>query len=542
MTNKQIASTFRLLGNIMDLHDESPFKTRAYANAYVTLRKVEKPFAEMSREEIEAIPQVGKNIADKIEELLQTGTLSTLQNYLDITPEGVVEMLGIRGLGPKKIKTIWYDLEIDNVGDLLYACNENRLIAAKGFGAKTQADIKQKLEYFQNSKGKYHYANVVTEANKLVEELRERFPDDRVSLTGEVRRKMPELSRIEILSTIPYEDIAEEIELVTDEETYEETYLGYPVTFEETTESRFGTDLFLGSASDGFLERAELSPMDEYEREEEIFEDLQMSYVEPEYREDPHTVDKAMAGPLPELIQLSDIKGVVHNHSTYSDGLHSVKQMADACIAAGYEYFVISDHSQSAFYAQGLKPAEVKKQWKEIDELNKTYKDFKVFKSIESDILNDGSLDYSDDILRQFDLVIASIHSNLRMDEAKATQRLITAIENKYTTILGHPTGRLLLGRVGYPIDHHKIIDACAENGVAIELNANPLRLDLDWEYIDYAMSKDVMISINPDAHSMDQIHYIKYGVEAARKGGLTTDYCLNALSLEDFEQYLQSK
>lgn len=496
----------------------------------------------MSREEIESIPQVGKNIADKIEELVSTGGLSTLQRFLDITPAGVVEMLGISGLGPKKVKTIWFDLEIESVGDLLYACNENRLIKAKGFGAKSQADIKEKLEYFQSSKGKYHYASIADEADRLVNELREIFPDDVISLTGEIRRKMPEVTGIQILSTIPYEDIVAEIELLTDEETYIETYNGFPVTFEETSEHRFGTDLFLGSASEGFLEVADLSPQDEYQSEEEVFEDLEMTYVEPEYREDPHTVQKALQGNLPALIELSDIKGVVHNHSTYSDGLHSVKDMAEACIARGYEYLVMSDHSQTAFYANGLKPDRVKKQWKEIDALNEQYEDFHIFKSIESDILTDGSLDYSEEILKGFDLVIASIHGNLKMDESKATDRLIRAVASPYTTILGHPTGRLLLGRTGYPIDHHAVIDACAEYNVAIELNANPQRLDLDWKYIDYAMSQGVLVSINPDAHSTGQIDYIRWGVEAARKGGLTADYCLNTKGLDDFRSYLAAR
>lgn len=232
---------------------------------------------------------------------------------------------------------------------------------------------------------------------------------------------------------------------------------------------------------------------------------------------------------MPILIEETDIKGVIHSHTTYSDGLHTLREMAEYSKSLGFEYIVITDHSKSAFYANGLKPERVLAQMEEIDALNAELAPFKIYKGIESDILGDGSLDYEEDILKQFDVIIASVHSNLKMDKEKATTRLINAIKNPYTTILGHPTGRLLLSREGYPIDHMAIIDACAEHQVAIELNANPYRLDLDYEWIPYAMEKGVKISINPDAHSKEGIHDIRYGVLAARKGGLTKEMCFNA-------------
>ncbi|MEL6720569.1 MAG: PHP domain-containing protein, partial [Bacteroidota bacterium] len=242
---------------------------------------------------------------------------------------------------------------------------------------------------------------------------------------------------------------------------------------------------------------------------------------------------------IPQLIQDQDIKGVLHVHTTASDGAHTLADMCAYAQSLGYEYIGITDHSKSAFYASGLKIDELEEQWNVIDELNSKLAPFKIFKGIESDILNDGRLDYEEEILKQFDFIIASVHSNLKMDEAKATQRLITAIENPYTTILGHPTGRLLLSRKGYPIQHKKVIDACAANNVHIELNANPYRLDLDWTWIPYALNKGVKIAINPDAHSKEGIHDIHFGVEVARKGGLTKEDCLNALTLSDFEQIL---
>jgi len=253
----------------------------------------------------------------------------------------------------------------------------------------------------------------------------------------------------------------------------------------------------------------------------------------PELRD--NTLETAIKLSRNSLIKNEDIKGILHCHSKYSDGANTLKEMAEACLESGYTYFGICDHSQSAQYAGGLKPDEVLKQHEEIEKLNKSWKTpFKVLKGIESDILFNGQLDYEPEILQKFDFVVASVHSNLKMNEEKAMQRVIAAIENPYTNILGHPTGRLLLSRAGYPIDHKKVIDACAANKVAIELNAHPYRLDIDWRWIPYCMEKGVMISINPDAHEIKGLADVQYGVNVARKGGLTPDFTLNCLSLED--------
>ena len=260
----------------------------------------------------------------------------------------------------------------------------------------------------------------------------------------------------------------------------------------------------------------------------------------PKIREKSSIIDKARNNSLPTLIQTTDIKGIIHSHSNWSDGVNTLEEMAGACILQGFEYLVISDHSQSAFYANGLKEDRIRAQHLQIDELNSKLAPFKIFKSIESDILNNGSLDYPDEILQLFDLVIASVHSNLKMNEEKAMARLIKAIEDPHTTILGHMTGRLLLSRNGYPLDHHKIIDACAANKVTIELNAHPRRLDIDWRYIDYAIEKNVLISINPDAHSIEGYNDIKYGVLAAQKGGVERSNNLSSYSLSEFDDHLK--
>jgi len=270
-----------------------------------------------------------------------------------------------------------------------------------------------------------------------------------------------------------------------------------------------------------------------------IYASAGLSWIAPEMREGLDEIAQATKETTPRLLEFSDLRGAVHNHSTWSDGGATIEAMARQCIAMGLEYLVMSDHSRTAVYAGGLSIERVEAQGREIDQLNQKLAPFKIFKSIESDILGDGSLDYPDDVLAQFDLVIASVHSGLKMDETRATERLLRAIANPYTTVLGHPTGRLLLSRPGYPIDHARIIRACAEHGVVMEINANPWRLDLDWSWIPLARKQGVLLSINPDAHALGGLQDMHFGVLAARKGGLTADGTLNAMNLGEFEAWL---
>ncbi len=546
MTNKEIANAFQDLAKIMELHKENKFKIRSYSSAYITLRKLGTPLTEMSDAEINDLKGIGKAISGKIRELLDNGEMATYQKYADKTPAGVMEMLKIKGFGPKKVEVIWREMEIETIGELLYACVENRLIEAKGFGQKTQEDLRQKLEYYLKSKDSFHFASLKTEANELLASLKAQLPTTQIELTGAIRRLNPILNSIEILVATD-EDIStifnEEKFILQSEEkgAYQvKTEHGTPVIIYHCAANEFGSKQFWFSGNkpfiDAFLEKSPNKTFKGIATETAIFAAASLPYIVPELREESTILDIAKAGNLPTLIEESDIKGVIHSHTTYSDGLNTVKEMANYSKSLGYEYIGITDHSKSAFYANGLKPARLHQQWAEIDQLNQVYgDDFKILKGIESDILNDGSLDYDEDILKQFDFIIASVHSNLKMGEAKATNRLVKAIENPYTTMLGHPTGRLLLSREGYPIDHPKVIDACAANGVYIELNAHPYRLDLDWTWIPYALEKGVKISINPDAHSTKGIHDIHYGILAARKGMLTKEMCVNALGLTDF-------
>ena len=551
MTNKEIARLFNQLAGLMELHGDNPYKIRSYQNGYIQLRKLGTPLVDMTDAEIGKIKGVGKSLVGKIREIINTRTFEALTTYLDKTPVGIQDMLNIKGFGAKKIKMIWKDLGAETLGELLYACNENRLIALKGFGYKTQLDLKKKIEYYLQSRDKFHYGTLEPNALELVERLQKKLPNATVQLTGAIRRRCTILNRIEIIigSDEAIDGVFDKkyAQLIEQQENKYaiKTSGDFPATIYHYSLVEFGSKQFLHTGSNAFLKGLVAAKPDidfsNLATETEVFEKAGLSYIEPELRENETIIPFAQTNTLPTLVEESDIKGVIHSHSTYSDGLHTLREMAEYTKAQGFEYLVITDHSKSAFYANGLKPDRVLEQMAEIDALNQELAPFKIYKGIESDILNDGSLDYDDEILAKFDFIIASVHSNLKMTEEKANARLLGAIANPFTTMLGHPTSRLLLSREGYPIDHKQIIDACAENNVAIELNANPYRLDIDWTWIEYAMSKNVKISINPDAHSTDGIHDIRFGTLAARKGKLTKEMCFNSMGRVELDDYLSA-
>ena len=335
--------------------------------------------------------------------MLSTGEIPTLNKYLEKTPLGILEILQIKGLGAKKIKLLWNELGIESPGELLYACTENRLVELKGFGTKSQEDVKRKLHYYFDSKGKYHFASIIETAQNLLSSLKVIFPDSEISHVGEIRRKLPIVQSIEILIGTDMEN-AEEISIKELENLIIEdgslSFMSYPVLLYHCEHEEFSAKLFELSGSKEFVSKFDIDP--EAESEEEIFDEGGLPFMEPELRDGDYFYFMAMDGYKPELLEMSDIKGVIHNHSTYSDGMNTLKEMADYVQTSGFQYFVISDHSKSAFYANGLREERIFMQWKEIDELNSLKSDFKIYKSIESDILNDGSLDYDDDILRGF--------------------------------------------------------------------------------------------------------------------------------------------
>ncbi len=552
MDNSTIADNFSLLSKLMDIHGENSFKSKTYAAAAFNIEKLPNQLKDTPREKLFLIKGIGESTGKKVVELLETGKLEVLGELISTTPPGVIEMLNIKGIGPKKINTIWKEMEIESLGELLYACNENRLTLFKGFGEKTQTNVQEGIEFYFLNQGNFLYAQLEEIYPQIESYLLKLFSPDKVRATGAYRRQELTIEELEFVVAETNDVIKPKFQTAQPPELLEENKDNLLYKLKNGLKLRLYTGKenitkrqFQTTGSPAFIEAFEKAfPSISYgdgENDEAVFTEATIPYITPCLRETAGIIEKAKNNKLPELIQPGDIRSIIHSHSKWSDGANTLEEMADECIKRGLEYLVISDHSQTAFYANGLKVERIIAQQQQIDQLNSQLAPFKIFKSIESDILNDGSLDYPEEILKTFDLVIASIHSNLKMNEEKAMKRLLTAIENPYTTILGHMTGRLLLSRNGYPVDHKKIIEACAANHVVIELNAHPRRLDIDWKWIEYAIEKGVLLSIDPDAHSLEGYDDVKYGVLAAQKGGMTKKNNLSSYSLNEFEEFLSN-
>lgn len=552
MTNYEIADHFSLLSKLLDIHGDNGFKSKSYSIAAYNIERLPAEAATMSDAELFSAKGIGDSTGKKIRELINTGKLGALETVLATTPPGILEILEIKGLGPKKIAVIWKELGIETVGELEYACNENRLAQLKGFGAKTQDSVLQNIAFLRQNQGHYLWAQVEHLSETLLAQLRQAFPSNKVAITGAVRRQNETVEFVEIVTDAAKAAIEKVFEHLPDtlinEEPNERLLVHVPgqpkVRFHLTTSSSFYHTLFLTTGSEEFIDafnknyNLPATPASE----EEIFSANGLPYVEPMMRETAGILTKAKESKLGNLIQPNDIRGIIHSHSTWSDGMNTIEQMAKAARDQGLEYLVISDHSQSAYYAKGLTPEQIAAQHQEVDALNAKLAPFKIFKSIEADILGDGSLDYSDSVLRTFDIVIASVHSNLKMTQEKAMERVLNAIRNPYTNILGHPTGRLLLSRKGYPLDHKVLIEECARHNVVIEINAHPRRLDIDWRWIEYAMECGVLLSIDPDAHSIEGFRDTYYGVKIAQKGGLTAQQNLSSFRLPQFEDFVKAQ
>jgi len=546
----------------MELHDENSFKIRGYQNAVFNLDKSDVDLTALGLQELEQLDGVGKGIAATIFEIATNGISEAMQQYFESTPEGIVELLDIKGIGPKKIKVLWKELGIESGHELKEAANSGLVAKLKGFGEKTQQTIIEALEFKEANANKLHYAEAELLSTEILEVLSTITEIEEASASGGLRRKLEVIDKIELLVAGDDFDKLEEsisaLEAFTQDmtnsgpKTWRGTYKEHliPCEFTFTLSETYIKDLFLRTGSTQHLsvpvlEKNTLRMLANersFASEEELYLAAGMDYIAPELREGAFEIQAAKNHSLPKLVEMDDLKGILHNHSTYSDGKHTLEQMAVYCKDLGYEYLGICDHSKSAFYANGLEENRVKDQHDEIDRLNEKLAPFKIFKGIESDILYDGQLDYDDDVLASFDFIVASVHSVLKMNKQKATQRLLTAIENPFTTILGHPTGRLLLRREGYPIDHKAVIDHCAKHNVVIEINANPWRLDLDWRWVHYAIEKGVMLSINPDAHQMNGYHHMRFGLLAGRKGGLTKEMTYNALTRDEISAQFEKK
>ncbi len=549
--NYFIADQFSLLSKLMDIHGENSFKARSYGAAAFNIEKLPEQLNSVPWEKLSSLKGIGESAAKKIIEILETGKLKALEDIIVNTPPGVIEMLNIKGIGPKKIATIWKEMDIESIGELLYACNENRLTLFKGFGGKTQQNVQEAIEFYMRNQGSFLYAEITAIFPSVRDYLIKSFGAEHVAVTGAYRRQQLTIDELEFVVTQPNDIVKKAFQTAYPPELLEETSNSLFYKLKNGLNLRLYTGtgklserLFLTTGTkeftDAFLQQFPKTKFND--SEDAIFTSAGIPILPACLRENGDILLKVKKTGLPDLITSRDIKGIIHSHSNWSDGLNTVEEMANACIAKQLEYLVLSDHSKAAAYAGGLSEEKIKEQHRYIDELNDKLSPFRIFKSIECDILGDGNMDYSNNVLSTFDLIIASVHSNLKMTEEKAMMRLLKAIENPYTTILGHPTGRLLLSRNGYPIDHKKIIDTCAANHVVIELNAHPRRLDIDWRWIPYALEKGVLISIDPDAHSLEGFNDCEYGVLAAQKGWLSKENNLSSFSLKEFEAFLAKR
>lgn len=560
MDKKQIAHVLKEVGILLELKGENKFKTQAYANA---ARAVETFTGNVEALRTEKIRGVGKATQENIIELLDSGTLGLLDELRAEVPAGVQQMIRIKGLGAKKVRQL-YEAGIETVDQLERACHAGRIAQMSGFGRKTQTNILEGIALLKQYAGKMRYDQALSLAEPLMTILQNDSRVDALSFMGSLRRRCEVVRDIDIL--IGTDDPAGLTQSICEHPAFGEvidrssqriqTRLagGQEVDLSLVAPERFPVALFYTTGHKTVvkqwqtqLEQAGLTlEWDQilqqgkpllFANEAAIFNLLDLPYLPPEIRE-PEWTDFRH---LPNLINAGDLRGVLHVHTTYSDGVHSVEEMAQAAAGLGYHYVGITDHSQSSTVANGMKPERVYAQLREIDRLNACLETIEILKGIECDILADGSLDYSDDLLAEFDFVIASVHTKFNMKEGEMTERIIRAMSNPYVRVLGHPTGRLLLQRESYPVNLEAVIDAAAEYHVALELNANPRRLDLDWRWLRKATERGVKILIGPDAHRMGGLtDTTQYGIPIARKGGLRKDDVLNCFTLEHIRAFFK--
>ncbi len=570
MNKQEIAGALNEIATVMELLDENPFKIRAHRNAARAIETTSDDIEQLARDgELTNIKGVGKQIATKIEALLNTGSLPELDELHEKIPDGVFEMLKIHGLGAKKAKVIWTRLGVTTPGELEYACNENRLVELEGFGAKSQEKILKGIVALKKFAGRSHLPDARSLANKILKHLAKSSAVIRAEVAGSVRRKKETVKDIDIVASSEkpgkvmkrFLSAPGVIEVLAEGETKSSARFepgimvdlrvvsdhDYPYTLHHFTGSKEHNTALRGRAKSKGMKLNEYGLFNgdkliECGDEEQLYKALDLAFIPPERRENIGEIEEAEKGELAPLVSMDDIVGLFHCHTKESDGVETVETMARECLARGYKYLGITDHSRTAAYAGGLTIDELKKQGDLIDEVNERLDGFHIFKGVESDILNDGSLDYPDKVLEKLDFVIASVHSGFTGGAMTMTDRIIKAIENPYTSMLGHPTGRLLLAREGYDVNMGALIDACAKHDVIIELNANPHRLDIDWREIPSAIKAGVKLSINPDAHRVKGLDHVKYGVMVARKGGVAASDVVNTYKLGDVKNILNKR
>ena len=566
MDNREVAEILEETAALMELNGEGGFRVRAYANAARAIDSLGEPVASLAAEgKLDTVRGVGKGLAGRISELVETGRLPGLEELKASVPEGLMEMTEIPGLGAKRVRAIYEELGIVDVDALSRACDSGELESMSGFGRKTAERIAHGIQYMQKHRGQFLCNNARDEAEGIRAYLEDGGNADRLAVAGTIRRRCEAHSDIDLVACAKdpeglagelerYRYVEEVLETgaaalsvtlnsgmranlwIVEEEAYSAAL--HRVTGSASHVAQMGeraSEVGLRLTEEGLFDGDRRIPCDD---EAALFAAVGLSEVPPELREGEDEVRRAAAGGLPRLVRREDLLGTLHVHTRHSDGRADVMEMAAAAAGLGYEYIGICDHSKSAAYANGLTEDRVRAQWDEIEGVDAELSDVRVLKGIEVDVLGNGRLDFEDEFLAQFDVVVASVHSRFGMTESEATERIVRAVRNPHVHILGHPTGRLLLAREGYPLDHRAVIDAAAESNTAIELNANPRRLDVDWRHIGYAREKGVKIAINTDAHSVEGLEQMGHGLGCGRKGGLTAADVLNAMSADEFLEW----
>jgi DNA polymerase (family X) len=578
MDNKQVAEILEEIGTMLELKGENQFKCRAYQNASRVVASLTTEVKQLSESgELRKIKGIGEGLAEKINELIKTGKSVYYEELKNSLPPGLMDMLRIPGLGPKRVKILFEKLNITTIEKLKVASENKQLENLDGFGTKIEENILKGIEQLKKHADKYLYPVAKDAADKIIDQLKKIKAIKRIEVAGSLRRRKEIIGDIDILTSakitetpkimkafISHQDVAEIIALgetktsvilksgincdlrVVSDEEYPFALAYFTGSKEHNVEMRSLSKKFGLSLNEyGFSEIGEEEKRGKAKRkikcqgEEDIYKTLELEYIPPELRENMGEIEAASKNKIPKLIKEKDIRGTFHCHTNYSDGINTLEEMAKAAQDLGWEYLGIAEHSKSAAYAGGLSVEKVKQQLKEIDKLNSGINKFRVFKGIEVDILSDGSLDYDGKTLEQFDFVIASVHSKFGMTEKDMTKRIIKGMKSKYVTMLAHPTGRLLLEREAYPVNMTEIIKAAADFGKIIEINAHPHRLDLDWRLCKFAKEQGVEISINPDAHDVKGLRYVEIGVGIARKGWLEKKDVINTKSLKDMENWL---
>lgn len=566
MTKAEIITIFRELAVLLELKGENPFKAAAYKKAAQGLESLDEDLSPVvAAGRIAHIPGIGPAIAKKIEELVKTGGLRYYRDLKTSIPDGLFEMLRIPGLGTKKVRLLYEKLGIENTGQLEYACRENHLLDLPGFGKKTQEKILSSIAALKGYRGRHLHVEVVGEAEELLKNIKTVSGITVAAIAGSLRRGLEVVKNIDLVAAAEdpgaleahFTALPRVASVTVEGRTKVSGVLGsginadlrivspgaYPYALHHFTGSRDHNTAMRGRAKQFGLKMNEYGLFRGEENvscstEEDIFAALDLTFIPPELRENMGEIEAAAQGALPRLVDQIDIRGVLHVHTRDSDGDNDLEILVREARRRGFEYMGVTDHSRSARYAGGLSIEAVRRQHEAIDIINARYDDFVVFKGIEADILPDGTLDYDYDTLRTFDFVVAAVHSPFQMSAAEITRRIVRALAHPLTTILAHPTGRLLLAREPYAVDVEAVLEAAAVYGKVLELNAHPWRLDLDWRYLIRAKKKDIPVAVNPDIHGLDDFDHLACGVTIARKGWLEARNCLNCLTAGDLQRF----